>query len=62
MSGNGPKIYFSDIFDVSPDTLSDYGAFNVSPIVDLPLFVDPFLLFTSPKAEYQALHEEIIKY
>lgn len=62
MSASSPKIYFSDIFDVSQGTLSDYGAFNVSPIVDLPLFVDPFLLFTSKKPEYQALHEEIIKY
>lgn len=62
MSMISPKIYFSDIFDVSPEILSDYGAFNVSPIVDLPLFVDPFLLFTSTKPEYQVLHEEIIKY
>jgi len=62
MSGSSPRIYFSDIFDVSPEILSDYGAFNVSPIVDLPLFVDPFLLFTSSKPEYQALHVEIIKY
>ena len=62
MSSNNPKIYFSDIFDVSAETLSDYGAFNVSPIVDLPLFVDPFLLFTSSKPEYKTLHEGIIRY
>lgn len=28
----------------------------------MPLFIDPFLLFTSQKAEYQELHQEIIKY
>jgi len=38
------KVYFSDIFDVSPDTIEKYGAFNVSLINDLPLFIDPFLV------------------
>lgn len=56
------RIYFTDFFDVAPKALADYGAFNVSPIVDLPLFVDPFLLFTSDKPEYQKLHDEIIRY
>ncbi len=56
------KIYFSDFFDVTPETLAKYGAFNVACIVDLPLFVDPFLLFTSKKKSYQQLHESIVKY
>lgn len=56
------RIYFSDFFDVSPDVLAEYGAFNVACIVDLPLFIDPFLLFTSSKPEYQSLHNEIIRY
>src|SRR5260221_6191746 len=56
------RIYFTDFFDVPPDVLADYGAFNVACIVDLPLFIDPFLLFTSSKPEYQALHNEIIRY
>jgi len=56
------RIYFTDFFGVSPDILADYGAFNVSPIVDLPLFIDPFLLFTSKKPEYQELHKDIISY
>lgn len=56
------RIYFTDFFDVSPEVLAEYGAFNVSPIVDLPLFIDPFLLFTSEKPEYQSLHEDIIRY
>jgi len=55
-------IYFSDFFKVSPDTLEDYGAFDVSLIGDLPLFVDPFLLFNSEKQTYQELHKEIIRY
>ena len=29
---------------------------------DIPLYVDPFLLWNSAKPEYQALHERIIKF
>lgn len=46
------KIYFSDFFNVTPDILDKYGAFNISLINDLPLFIDPFLLFGSKKPEY----------
>lgn len=42
--------------------MADFGAFNVSLVNDLPLFIDPFLLFHSEKADYQVLHREIIKY
>ena len=67
-SGPGPqvgvevKVHFTDYFGVEPQVLFDYGAFNVSLINDLPLFVDPFLLFNSTKQEYRALHDEIIRY
>ena len=56
------KLYFSDFFNVTPDALEQYGAFNVSLVTDLPLFVDPFLLFNSDKEEYQQLHDNIIAY
>lgn len=56
------NIFFSDYFKVSEDTLDEYGAFNLSLINDLPVFIDPFLLFSSEKPEYQILHKEIIKY
>lgn len=42
--------------------LEEYGAFNVSVVSDLPVFIDPFLLFHSEKPEYRALHEDIIRY
>lgn len=29
-------LYFSDIFNVSPESLDEYGAFNVSLVTDLP--------------------------
>ena len=56
------KVHFTDFFRVDPDVLEACGAFNISLINDLPLFVDPFLLFNSEKPEYQALHEEMIRY
>lgn len=55
-------MYFSDFFGVTPEEIERYGAFNISLISDLPLFVDPFLLFNSRKREYQRLHEEVIDY
>jgi hypothetical protein len=57
-----PRIYFSDFFNIDPSVLEEYGAFNISLINDLPLFIDPFLLFNSPKPEYQRLHADIIRY
>ncbi len=56
------KIYFSDFFEVSPDVIKEYGAFNISLINDLPLFVDPFLLFNSENEQYQILHNGLIDY
>lgn len=56
------NIYFSDYFRVTDEDLEEHGAFNISLVTDLPLFIDPFLLFNSPKAEYQALHDNIIHY
>ena len=56
------RIYFSDFFGVKPEVIEEYGAFNISLINDLPLFIDPFLLFNSEKEEYLALHKEIIRH
>ncbi|MDA8348540.1 MAG: hypothetical protein M0038_07020 [Pseudomonadota bacterium] len=56
------RIYFTDFFAVAPATLEAYGAFNVSLINDLPLFVDPFLLFDSDEQQYRDLHDGIIRY
>lgn len=56
------QIYFSDFFGVAPELLEEYGAFDVSLINDLPLFIDPFLLFNSEDSAYQQLHDDIIRY
>lgn len=54
--------YFSDYFGIDEEVLEKYGALNISIVNDLPLFIDPFLLFHSDKAEYVELHEQIISY
>lgn len=55
-------IYFSDVFKVEPSLLDKHGAFNISLVTDLPLFIDPFLLFNSKKRTYRDLHDRIIGY
>lgn len=60
MSDSG--LYFTDVFDVPEKTLEEFGAFNISLVVDLPLFVDPFLLFDSKDSVYQGLHKQITDY
>ncbi len=56
------QVYFTDVFNVDEKVLDEYGAYNISLINDMPLFVDPFLLFYSTKEEYKKLHDDIIKY
>jgi hypothetical protein len=56
------NIYFSDFFNISKEIIDDYGALNVSLINDLPLFIDPFLLFNSSNPTYKDLHDSIINY
>lgn len=55
-------MLFSDKFEVDSSILNDYGAVNISLVCDVPLFVDPMLIFNSSKKEYLKLHKEIIKY
>lgn len=56
-------IYFTDFFGVDESVLDQYGAFNISLINDLPLFIDPFLLFgNSENEKYKNEHSKIIKY
>lgn len=56
------KVYFTDVFKVSPNILNEYRAFNIALVNDLPLFIDPFLLFDSDNGTYRKLHDEIINY
>ena len=56
------RLHFSDFFGIDEEVIESYGAINISLINDLPLFIDPFLLFNSEKKEYQVIHNEMIKY
>lgn len=48
-------IYFSDVFQVEQEVIEAYGAFNIALVNDLPLFIDPFLLFDSENQEFRNL-------
>lgn len=54
------KLLFSDYFNLDKSDLDDYGVLNLCLSSDLPLFLDPFLLFASEKEEYKVLHKKII--
>lgn len=55
-------IFFSDRFNVEPAVLENCGAFDICVVSDLPVFIDPFLLFNSSKDEYRVLQEQILTY
>ena len=55
-------MFFSEKFNVDPGLIKAYGAVDISLICDIPLFVDPMLIFNSNKKKYKELHREIIKY
>lgn len=55
-------VYFTDFFGIDENILEEYGAFNISLINDLPLFIDPFLLFGSTKDVYKEIHSKILDY
>ncbi len=42
--------------------LDAYGALDICIDADLPLFIDPFLLFASDKEEYLDLHDHIVNH
>ena len=56
------KLVFSEYFEVAEDVLDEYGALNICMTSDLPLFIDPFLLFASDKPEYQEQHSKIVSH
>lgn len=55
-------MFFSEYFQIDPNLLHEYGAVDVSLICDMPLFIDPMLIFNSENPEYKNLHESIIRY
>lgn len=53
---------FSEYFKVDAKSIDEYGAIDISLVADIPMFIDPILIFNSNKIEYKKLHENIIKY
>ncbi|MFA7156989.1 MAG: hypothetical protein WC123_04775 [Bacilli bacterium] len=56
------KGLFSEKFDIEASKIEEYGAINISLVCDIPLFIDPLLIFNSNNTEYKELHKSIIKY
>lgn len=54
------KLLFSDYFNIDQSVLNQYGALNICLSADMPLFIDPFLLFASDDEEYKRLHQNLI--
>lgn len=42
-------MFFSEHFGIAPYFLREYGAVDISLVCDIPLFVDPMLIFTPLK-------------
>ena len=55
-------MFFSEKFNVDRELIIKYGAVDISLVCDLPLFIDPMLIFNSKKLSYQKLHNYLIKY
>lgn len=53
---------FSEKFNIDTKLLDEYGAVDISLSADIPMFIDPILIFNSDNIKYKELHENIIKY
>lgn len=56
------KLLFSDYFEIGSSLVDKYGALNICLSSDLPLFIDPFLLFASHRKEYKLLHDKVVNH
>jgi len=56
------KLLFSDYFKIDESVIDNYGALNICLAADMPLFIDPFLLFASNDEDYQKLHKDLINH
>ena len=55
-------MFFSEWFKIDSDLIKGYGAVDISLVCDVPLFIDPMLIFNSENENYKKLHESIIRY
>lgn len=52
---------FSERFNLSSSIIKEYGAIDISLTADIPMFIDPILIFNSSDEKYKELHQKIIK-
>ena len=52
-------MFFSERFQISSELLKEYGAVDISLVCDIPLFIDPMLIFNSEKGCVQGISEGI---
>ena len=45
-------MFFSEKFQVSSELIKEYGAVDISLVCDVPLFIDPMLIFNSEKVQF----------
>lgn len=55
-------MLFNEYYDVTTESLDEYGAFNISLDCDTPLYIDPILIFLSKSKEIKNWHSKIINY
>lgn len=55
-------MFFTERFQVDSEILKSYGAVDISLVCDVPLFIDPMLIFNSDNKRYRELHNNIIRY
>jgi hypothetical protein len=60
VGGSRMATFFNEFFGATATALDEYGAFSISLINDLSLFVGPFLLFNSTRPEYKQIHNDIL--
>lgn len=56
------KLLFTDYFEVDSSVLDKFGALNICLSSDLPMFIDPFLMFASEKPVYKKLHKKVVNH
>lgn len=45
----GIQVFFSEYYGIDSSVVEHYGAVDISFVCDIPLFIDPMLIFNSEK-------------
>ena len=53
-------MFFSEYYGIDSSVVEHYGAVDISFVCDIPLFIDPMLIFNSEKEEYNKVFSFLI--